>query len=232
MLLSRLQGRYRYNNMEKRTANSEQRTVTQKSFGRLSSVRCSLATNKGFTLIEMMVAVALFSVVMLVTTGALLALVDANRKAQALHSVMENLNVAVDGMVRAMRIGSSYHCGEVGTITTPADCTTFGGTFLAFEPYGGSGSSSADQREYWFAQDADGIGRLYESSNGGATSYPMTAKEVNLTSVVFYVSGTTVQDTTQPKVIVIIKGTAGSEKLKTQTSFTIQATASQRALDL
>lgn len=180
----------------------------------------------------MMVAVALFSIVMLVTTGSLLALVDANRKAQALHSVMENLNVAVDGMERALRMGSTYHCGSSGSISVPLDCAASGGTSIVFEPYGGNHASAGDQREYWFALDAQGVGRLYESTNGGVTSYPMTAKEVNLTSVKFYVSGTTVQDQIQPKVIVIIKGIAGSSKLKTQTSFTLQATASQRALDL
>jgi prepilin-type N-terminal cleavage/methylation domain-containing protein len=187
---------------------------------------------RGFTLIEMMVAVALFSVVMLVTTSSLLSLVEANRKAQALHSVMQNLNIAVDGMIRAARMGTTYHCGQIGSITDPADCTVSGSSFIAFETYGGNPATSADQREYWFAKDADGIGRLYESTDGGATSYPVTAPEVNLQSAVFYVSGSTVQDQTQPKMIVIVKGIAGASKVKLQTSFTIQATASQRALDL
>ena len=43
--------------------------------------------NSGFTLVEMIVAVALFAVVMLISVAALLSLVDANRKAQALQSV-------------------------------------------------------------------------------------------------------------------------------------------------
>src|SRR3989344_8697452 len=53
---------------------------------------------RGFTLVEMIVAIALFSIVMVVSVGALLALVTANRKAQALQSVMNNLNIALDGM--------------------------------------------------------------------------------------------------------------------------------------
>jgi len=67
----------------------------------------------GFTLIEMIVAVGLFSIVMLVSISALLSLVDANRKAQALQSVMNNLNIAVDGMVREIREGSNYRCGSI-----------------------------------------------------------------------------------------------------------------------
>ena len=180
----------------------------------------------------MMVSIALFSVVMLVTTGSLLALVDANRKAQELHSVMENLNIAVDGMIRAARMGTTYHCDRIGTITSPADCTSTGAPFFAFETYGGNPTLASDQREYWFAQDANGIGRLYESIDGGTTSYPVTAPEVNLQSVAFYVSGSTPQDSAQPRLIVVVKGIAGASKVKLQTSFTIQATASQRALDL
>jgi len=48
----------------------------------------------------------------------------------------------------------------------------------------------------------------------------------------FYVVGTTAGDTTQPKVVITIKGTAGAAKAKTRSSFSIQATATQRLLDL
>ena len=93
------------------------------------------ARSAGFTLVEMIVAVALFAVVMLVSVGALLSLTAANRKAQALQSVINNLNVALDGMVRSIRMGSDYHCGG-GTYALPQDCAV-GGTALAFEAFGG-----------------------------------------------------------------------------------------------
>src|SRR3989344_4477196 len=64
--------------------------------------------NAGFTLVEMIVAVALFAIVMVVAVAALLSLTAANRKAQAIQSVMNNLNIAVDGMVRNLRMGSNY----------------------------------------------------------------------------------------------------------------------------
>src|SRR5882672_10508798 len=69
---------------------------------------------RGFTLVEMIVAVALFAIVMLVCVGALLALVGANKKVHALQSVMNNLNVTLDGMVRQIRMGSNYD-GYSGT---------------------------------------------------------------------------------------------------------------------
>ena len=68
--------------------------------------------SRGFTLIEMLVSVALFAIVMLIAGSTLLSLVYANRKAQALQSVMNNLNISLDDMVRNVRMGSNYRCGS------------------------------------------------------------------------------------------------------------------------
>lgn len=192
---------------------------------------------RGFTLVEMIVAVALFSVVMLVCVGALLALVTANKKAQALQSVMNNLNVAVDGMVRAIRVGTTYHCGS-GSYTTTADCQD-GSTIFAFEPYHDASLTNVPPWIYWFATDENGIGRLYKSEDGTTGGgVPITSPDVSINSVMFYVIGScpvhggSCNDDLQPKVLIVIKGTAGSSNIKTVTTFHIQATAVQRILDL
>jgi prepilin-type N-terminal cleavage/methylation domain-containing protein len=185
-------------------------------------------STRGFSLIEMMVAVALFSIVMVVSTGALLALIDATRKAQALQSVMNNLNIALDGMVRSIRMGHVYHCGNLGTRTDPRDCAS-GDVLFAFEAFGGDTNSISDQWVYWFDPVAK---RIYKSENGGSTGFAITAPEVQIESMNFYVSGTTVADGKQPKVVITMRGTAGAEKIKTRTTFSIQATAAQRVLDL
>ncbi|MBX9765465.1 type II secretion system GspH family protein, partial [Patescibacteria group bacterium] len=46
---------------------------------------------RGFTLVELMVAVSIFAIVMMIGVGALLSLVQTNRRAQAINSVMNNL---------------------------------------------------------------------------------------------------------------------------------------------
>lgn len=183
----------------------------------------------GFTLVEMIVAIGLFSVVMLVSVGALLALINANRKAHALQSVMNNLNITLDGLVRATRMGSTYHCGGSGTSPplAAADCSEGDSTF-AFEPYG---NTSVDQPWiYSFAQDENGTGRIYKSENG-QTAVAITAPEVSIEDVKFYVVGTLRGDSVQPKVVVVIKGTAGLSQ-SNKTTFHIEATAVQRVLDL
>ncbi|PCI30691.1 hypothetical protein COB52_01255 [Candidatus Kaiserbacteria bacterium] len=202
-----------------------------------------MMNNKGFTLIEMMVAVSLFSVVMTISTGALLSLLDANRKAQSIQSVMNNLNIALDGMVRNVRMGTNYSCrgGNTtnnNTLATRKNCSS-GEELLAFESFNGT-SSNADQWVYWI----DG-GRLYKSTDSRSTSLPITAPEIHIDSFEVYVTGAAQTlssngDVSQPKAVFVIQGTAGSEdspgliggKLKTRTTFNIQATASQRILDL
>lgn len=191
----------------------------------------------GFTLIEMIVAVALFAVVMLVCVSALLALIDANRKAQALQSVMNNLNIAIDGMVRSLRKGSEYHCGLANyspSALTTQDCAG-GDTFLAFEPYYDSGPPPPPTL-YWYQVDTvngQPIGRLYKSEDGTESGgLPITAPEVSIDSVTFYVIGSSNADNLQPKALIVVKGTAGAGKSSTKTTFHVQATAVQRVLDL
>lgn len=188
----------------------------------------------GFTLIEMIVAVGLFAIVMVVCVSTLLSLVNANRKAQALQSVMNNLNITLDGMVRGARMGSTYHgaggdasCGGI-LYNTPHDCIN-GGTIFAFEPFG----NTVDDQPwvYSFSTDQNGIGRIYKSENGG-TPIAITAPEVSIDDMRFYVIGTTQGDTIQPKVVLVVKGTAGVPGSSARTTFRIQATAVQRLLDL
>ncbi len=103
--------------------------------------------SRGFTLVEIIVSLAIFSVVATVALGALIKIVDANRKAQTLHSAITNLNFALESMSREMRVGTKYHCdsgtnvnilGNTITATQPCpggsinEIGTGGGGYIAF----------------------------------------------------------------------------------------------------
>lgn len=178
----------------------------------------------------MIVASALFAVVMLVSTTTLLSLVSANRKAQSLQSVMNNLNVALDGMVRAMRMGSEYNCGG----DAEPDCATLPDERFSFLTFEG-------KRWIYWLEVENGIGRIYKSESVDAdpddnNRIAITAPTIDIDSLQFYVVGTDQgeedAERIQPKVVIAIKGIAGADKIKTRTEFSMQATAVQRVLDI
>ena len=195
---------------------------------------------RGFTLVEMVVSIALFATIMLVSVGALLSLVDANRKARALESVMNNLNISLDSMVRAIRMGSHYHCGGSAIPQAPnwGDCVqgvapvTAIPAVFSFAPYGSNPDAQTERTVYSIANDEQGRPRLYRSQNGGASSLPVTAPEVAIEEMQIYVVGSTPGDVVQPKVVVVVRGAAGEDNVRLRTAFYIQATAVQRVLDI
>lgn len=186
-------------------------------------------TRRGFTLIELMVAVALFAIVMTISVGSLLSLVEADRKAQALKSVMNNLNFALENMSRNLRVGTDYHCSESAVVppnvSSPNNCPT-GGVLIGFEETGGNPASPTDQVIYRFVGNS-----IEKSSDGGATFIAITAPEVTIEDVRFYVVGTTRGDTNQPRILMTVSGFAGIGE-RILTTFNLQSTVSQRVLDL
>ncbi len=179
-------------------------------------------SERGFTLVEMIVAVALFSIVMLVSITALLSLIDANRKARTLQSVVNNLNVALDGMVRSLRMGHTYRCDDQDPIKTGSNsCPTGGDTVSFIANDGGTVTYRWDSASK----------RLQIARDGGTYAY-LTAPEIEILEMKFYVAGTTPGDSSQPKVVMVIKGFANTGKGATQTTFSIQSTAVQRVLDI
>ncbi len=189
------------------------------------------SNKKGFSLVEMLVAAALFSGVMIIAVGALLALVDANRKAQAINSVMNNLNFALENMSRNIRVGSTYHCEVTNSVPAdvdvPKDCSN-GGLLFAFESSSGDTGTKTDQIVYRI----NGT-RLEKSEEGGATGtfINITAPEVSIDNFSFYVDGTSLADNMQPRVVITLQGSAG-ETAKVRTEFNLQTTVSQRVLDI
>lgn len=71
----------------------------------------------GFTLVEIMVAISIFSIVALITTGALISANRVNQKVQATKLVMDNLNFALDSMLFKMRKSGVEFSGGGDSIT-------------------------------------------------------------------------------------------------------------------
>jgi prepilin-type N-terminal cleavage/methylation domain-containing protein len=184
---------------------------------------------RGFTLIEVLVSVAIFSTVMTIALGALLAMSEADRRAEATKSVIDNLNFALDSMSRAIRTGQNYHCSSQGTLTSPLDCVS-GSSYLAF-----LSNDGLTRVAYCLA---GGVVRRQLSQGSLDTScassnfLPITAAEVSISNLTFYVVGSVPgsPDNTQPKVTILLNGTV-QVTASLQSKFDLQTSVTQRLYD-
>lgn len=182
---------------------------------------------RGFSLIEMIVSTTIFIVVMLIVVGAMISLDAASRKARSIRIAMDNISAATDSMSRNIRMGSSYHCGCGDPITpgdmtypnTPRDC-----------PMTDTAGSGGDMCLAFISQQDDRIiyelknGRVQRSRDGGNTFIPLTAPEITVGDLRFFVYGT---DSQQPVITMIMRGVANMSG-KAVTDFNIETTVGSR----
>lgn len=193
----------------------------------------TIANARGFTLIEMLVSTAIFTVVMVIALGALLSMSESDRKAQTIKSVVDNLNFSMDSMTRAMRTGSAYACGAGG------DCPN-GGTQVSFT------DSDGKPVAYQYSQSAsacgNAVGCILRSTDGGTTWAAITAPEVAITYLRFYLLGSPVGDGIQPKFTIAVSGyvqfqgggassCTGLTSSGASTCFSLQTSVTQRIYD-
>lgn len=77
-------------------------------------------SSRGFTLVETLVSLAIFSMVMVVAGGIILSLISSNRQNQAVNVVVNNLNNSIESMVRDIKTGFEYKCDYT---TNPSEYT-------------------------------------------------------------------------------------------------------------
>jgi len=170
---------------------------------------------KGFTLVEMMVAIAVFSIVMVTAMSALLNVIDANNKARSLKTAINNISFALEGISKDMRMGKEYSCSEDGS-NFIGDCTG-GGKAILFK----SSKTGTPYVYYKFENN-----QIFSCVGENCTNYSaITSSEVKLTNVKFYILNTNTVGK-QPRMIMTVSGEAGTkEKIKTQ--FDLQTGVSQ-----
>ncbi len=178
---------------------------------------------RGFTLIELIVSVAIFAVVMVIALGALLSMSVAERKAETIKAVMNNLNFSLDSMSRTMRVGSGWGCGQ-GNCNGVAEIRTSIPTDIRYR--------FEQSNATLCGQAAGTVGCITRSTDGGASFLPVTAPEVVITSLEFYMIGMVVgsPDNTQPKLTMTLSGYVNVNASQ-QTPLNLQTSVTQRLYD-
>ena len=197
----------------------------------------NLKDKKGFTLVEMMVAIAVFSIVMVTAMSALLNVIDANNKARSLKTAVNNISFALDGISKDMRVGTDYKCGTVITSmpsSVALECTNdTGGKIIGYRSPRADLDGSGNRKYAYYRFKSPQIEECLEKGSvvtcADGDFNPITSGEVTLTKTVFRVLGVESPDvsTTQPRMIITVSGEAGAkEKIKTR--FDLQTSVSQR----
>ncbi|OGF72099.1 hypothetical protein A3E06_00145 [Candidatus Giovannonibacteria bacterium RIFCSPHIGHO2_12_FULL_44_42] len=185
---------------------------------------------KGFSLIEMIVAVGIFSVAALIGVTALLSLTVSQRKAIAIQSAYDNMRFGVEVISKDLRTGDIIHCSSSGVLTMPQDCPPGVNdadplhqsiTFL----------NSSGQTVRYRLNTCGSVGCIQRSVGGGPDEQ-LTGDDINIQDLRFFVKGSLPsEDETPPfhsTVTIIARGEAGSGKSKSQ--FSLETTVIQRTV--
>jgi prepilin-type N-terminal cleavage/methylation domain-containing protein len=180
---------------------------------------------QGFTLIELLVSIALFSVVLTVALGSIMTIADSNKKARSLMSVTNNLNFAVDSMIRSFKTGD---------VTSSSFVFNDGDCFTTQEINYSSTGFDTREVSYCFREDpATNLGSIKKSINGG-TEVPLTSPDVDVDGCEFINSSLNTSAsalTSQPMLTIVMHGTVKvSERI--DSAFSIQTSISQRKLKI
>jgi len=155
---------------------------------------------KGFTLIELMVATSIFSMVMLASLGALFTLLGASKNSRATHTAMDNVNFALESMTRSIRMGSKYYCTEAGyspptNLINGKNCSG-GGTAISFLPQGEEETPTT----YMWEE-----GTIMKYTGEYDAGVQVISNAVNIEDLKFYVTGAQ-ESEEQPSVFIKLKG--------------------------
>jgi prepilin-type N-terminal cleavage/methylation domain-containing protein len=185
---------------------------------------------KGFSLMEMIVALSVFSIAALLSVSALLSMTSAQKKARALQIAQDNLRFSVEIMAKDIRTGRRlFYCGDSAddlptdptfpSSWSPKNCPT-GGHSITFR------DSIGRTVTYRYNQANQSIEKLFD----GDTTNPQPFTSSNIVvDMDFYVSGAFSNDGQQPLVTVVIRGVAGSGR--ELSTFNLQTSITQRKIE-
>ena len=206
-------------------------------------IRGKKSTKEGFTLIETLVSLALFSIVLVISGGVIMSVINVEKKNQIISAVVNNLNYSIDSMVRDIKTGYLYKCDYSGSFTIDAlkadtekrqglcqnsltlvSTITGNDIIVKYELINPSNTNSYIQKT------------IYDSS-GNPSSYSITDKnDVKIEKLNLTVKNPDALDVTngvygQPSVFITIKGIAGKDTVDAS-KFFVQTFISQRLINV
>ena len=176
---------------------------------------------KGFSLIEMLIVSAIFSIVIVAAFGVFTSAIKEQRYSLTYQQMLDQSSYAIDYMSKLIRMTKRDNVGDC-----VAAGTNFNGnepsprTYIEFKDYN-------DKCRTFSLTLTDGGQQVWQNNDG--TPSPLTSEKFKVTVLKFVVRGDG-NDGFQPKVTILLEiegsGPAPQPKIR------IQTTVSQRDLDL
>lgn len=203
-------------------------------------------SKRGFSLVEIIVVLGLFSSISTIVLGALFNAQAINGRLQETQSILDNVNLSTQVVTRDIRFGSDFYCTdalpEVGS-TTPTvrkNCPigTLGGTVLIFKP--ADAGNPLDRVAY---RVANGVLYKHDYPFGGAREQlQMTSSDIVIDSFKYFLDGANtsngsndeggLSDYKQPLITILISGRSiPISSTRVPVTFSIQTSVSARELD-
>ena len=172
----------------------------------------------GYSLIEVLVAIAMFSIAVAIATSSFVSSLGSQNRALSVRETIDNASHVMEYMSRALRMARKDKDGSCIDAMTNYKITR-GGEGIKFENY----QTPPVCQEFY--RDT---GRLYESRDGVSTVMTSEDLEVNLFKL--EPSGQEQSDDKQPRATILID--INTKDVSSLSKVRIQTTISQRNLDI
>lgn len=184
----------------------------------------SAKTDKGFTLLEMVISIGIFSVIVVSAIGIMLQVSNVQSKANNLQTVLDNIRFSLELITKEMRTGNSYVLSTACGIA---------GEEINFK------TSIGEDHTYFLDESAGMIMRATEPITGadcnGNTGkvLPFTSPDVLIQKLNFAARGNNIgPDDGQPWITIDMKVKSRSVKYELDTSMDLQTSIVQRFRDI
>ena len=194
---------------------------------------------KGFTLVEVLVAIALFSIIVAISAGGFTIALRTQRQLAALISAQSNVSLAMEQMAREIRTGYLF-CHDANNNPTCACANT--GTPNSCGIKNGVGNNDLETADINFfnANGANvvyslgaGTNALMRSDSGtGGISQAITGDTVTVKYLKFVIQGNDEGDNLPPRITILLGvAPSSSDPAIANDVLSLQTTVSARVID-
>ncbi|TSC78669.1 MAG: hypothetical protein G01um101433_130 [Parcubacteria group bacterium Gr01-1014_33] len=186
--------------------------------------------NSGFTLLEMVVSIGIFTTLVIASMGIMIAITRAQSKAAALQAIQDNIRFSMELLVKELHTGANYRLvtnGQCGSIGNAMQFTSL--------------NQGVQERFYYLADtNGDAIGDILMRVAMGtgesldcARAEPLTAEEIVVDTLTFDIHGqTSGPEDGQPWVTISMGVYSKEARYGKETKMNLQTTVVSRIRDL